>query len=160
MACPLYQLKNQRKLSATQGGVLKETKAIRLLWPLVRTSAWGLPATILLGIVSSLAESAGLSLFVPLFQSLDRKQYESSDANYVERFFHFVLGRLPQGDPLPYIVGLVLAMTISKGMLTYGHSILAASINARATHTLPSRILSKLITFTHPPLTPPRSARP
>jgi len=126
---------------------LKEAKTIRLLWPLVRTSAWGLPATILLGIVSSLAESAGLSLFVPLFQSLDRKQYESSDANYVERFFHFVLGRLPQGDPLPYIVGLVLAMTICKGMLTYGHSVLAARINARVTHTLRSRILSKLMSI-------------
>jgi ATP-binding cassette, subfamily B, bacterial MsbA len=124
---------------------LKEAKTIRLLWPLVRTSAWALPATILLGIVSSLAESAGLSLFVPLFQSLDRKQYESSDANSLERFLHFVLGRLPAGDPLPYIVGLVLAMTICKGMFTYGHSVLAASINARITHMLRSRVLSKVM---------------
>ena len=118
---------------------------MRLLLPLLRTSAWGLPATIVLGIVSSLAESISLSLFVPLLQSLDHNSYRGGDGNYLDRFFHFVLTRLPAGNPLPYIVGLVLAMTICKGALTFGHSLLAASINARVTHTLRSRMFSKLM---------------
>ena len=124
---------------------MREVRTVRLLLPLLRTSAWGLPATIILGIVSSLAESISLSLFVPLLQSLDHNSYHGGDGNYLERFFHFVLTRLPAGNPLPYIVGLVLAMTICKGALTFGHSLLAACINARVTHTLRSRMFSKLM---------------
>jgi subfamily B ATP-binding cassette protein MsbA len=121
---------------------LKQARTIRLLLPLVTTPAWALPATVLLGIISSLAESAGLTLFVPLLQSLDRKPFGSGDSIYFERFFGFVLSRLPAGNPLPYIVGLILAMTVVKGILTYSHSILAARINARVTHVLRSRLLA------------------
>lgn len=124
---------------------MKETRTIRLLLPLLRTPVWVLPATIVLGIVSSLAESISLSLFVPLLQSLDRSPYYSGGGNYLERFFQFVLARLPAGNPLPYIVGLILAITICKGGLTFGHSVLAAGINARVTHTLRSQIFSKLM---------------
>jgi len=106
---------------------------------------WGLPATIVLGIVSSLAESISLTLFVPLLQSLDRSPYYSGGGNYLERFFQFVLARLPAGNPLPYMVGLILVITICKGGLTFGHSVLAAGINARVTHTLRSQIFSKLM---------------
>ena len=124
---------------------MKETRTIRLLLPLLRTPVWGLPATIVLGIVSSLAESLSLSLFVPLLQSLDRNPSYGGGGNYLERFFQFVLARLPAGNPLPYIVGLILVITICKGGLTFGHSVLAAGINARVTHTLRSQIFSKLM---------------
>ena len=132
---------------------------MRLLLPLLKTSAWGLPATIVLGIVSSLAESISLSLFVPLLQSLDHDSYRGGDGNYLERFFHFVLTRLPSGNPLPYIVGLVLAMTICKGVLTFSHSLVAASINARVTHTLRSRVFSKLLVISQQTLDQTGSGR-
>jgi ATP-binding cassette, subfamily B, bacterial MsbA len=124
---------------------LKEARTIRLLLPLLRPYAWLLPAAILLGIVSTFAESVGLSLFVPLLQSLDPKTSAASGPDRLSAFFHSILQRLPAGSPLPYIVGLVLVLTICKGALTYGDSALAASINSKITHAIRSRIFSRLV---------------
>jgi subfamily B ATP-binding cassette protein MsbA len=124
---------------------LKQAKTIRLLLSLIRDSRWALPTTVVLGIVSSLAESVGLSLFVPLLQNLDRAPAASSTENSLEKFFQFVLRHVPNSNPLPYIVALILAMTVVKATLTYGHSILSASLNAQVTHTLRSRIHSQLM---------------
>jgi subfamily B ATP-binding cassette protein MsbA len=124
---------------------LKGARTIRLLLPILRIYAWVLPATIVLGIVASLAESISLSLFVPLLQSLDHQVPTPAQGNYLQSFFHRLLHWLPDGNPLPYIAGLVLAMTACKGVLTYGHSTLAASISARITHSLRTQLLSKLL---------------
>ena len=123
---------------------MKETRVIRMLLPLVRHCAWWLPVTVLLGIVSSLAESVGLSLFVPLLQSLDQDPNRFGGADTLQRILHFILRRVPAGNPLPYIVGLILAMTAVKAVLTYGHSVLAAKINSSATHRLRSQLFDRL----------------
>jgi ABC-type multidrug transport system fused ATPase/permease subunit len=123
---------------------LKETRVIRMLLPLVRHCAGWLPAAIILGIVSSLAESVGLSLFVPLLQSLDHDPNRFGASDNLQRILHFVLRLAPVGNPLPYIVGLILAMTAVKAALTYGHSVLAAKINSSATHRLRSQLFDRL----------------
>jgi ABC-type multidrug transport system fused ATPase/permease subunit len=115
-----------------------------MLLPLVRHCAWWLPLTIVLGIVSSLAESVGLSLFVPLLQSLDQDPNRFGGDDNLQRILHFILRRAPAGHPLPYIVGLILAMSAAKAVLTYAHSILAARINSSATHRLRSRLFDRL----------------
>jgi subfamily B ATP-binding cassette protein MsbA len=128
-----------------QGGVLKEARIIRLLLPLLRQRAWGLPATILLGIASALAESVGLSLFLPLLQSLEHRSVEAGDPDSLQHFFRFVLRHVPADSPMPYIVGLILAMTVAKNILTYSHSVLSARVNSGITHWLRCRIFSKMI---------------
>lgn len=104
-----------------------------------------LPATVLLGVVSSFAESVGLSLFVPLLQTLDPQTYSAAGSDHLAAFFQFILRRLPPGPALPYIAGLIFLMTVCKGVLTYGDSLLAASINSRITHGLRSHIFSRLL---------------
>jgi subfamily B ATP-binding cassette protein MsbA len=124
---------------------LKEAKTLRLLLPLLRGFAWGLPSVIVLGILSSLAESIGLSLFVPLLQSLDRGSYHADGPDKLQSFFAFVLKRLPAGNEIVYIASLILLMTVGKALLTYAHSTLVGNMNARVTHSLRSRIFSKAI---------------
>ncbi len=116
---------------------MKELRTIRLLLPLLRNQSRGLAAVILLGIVSFLAEGIGLSLFVPLLQSLDPRTEAASGLS--------LLSFLPPDNRLAWIVGLILAMTVCKGMLTYGYSVLAAGMNARVTHGIRSRMFSKMI---------------
>src|SRR5262249_50242358 len=126
------------------GGVLKEARTIRRLLTLLRSHVWWLPAAILLGILSSLAEGIGLSLFVPLLQSLDDRAYHEGSSDGLLGFLPFLLPRLPEHNRLPYIAGLILAMTLSKAVLTYGHSLITASMNSRITHSIRSRMFSKL----------------
>lgn len=124
---------------------MREARILSLLWPLLKRCAWSLPATILLGIASALAESAGLSLFVPLLQSLERKPGTSGDPDSLRAFYSFVQHHIPAGNPLPYIAGLILAMTAAKNLLMYSHSILAARINSRITHRVRCQVFSKLL---------------
>ena len=124
---------------------MKESRTIRLLLPLLKPYAWGLPAVIVLGIVSSLAESIGLSLFVPLLQSLDRAGYQVSEPDRIQAFFGFVLSRVPAGHQLPYVAGLIFVLTLGKAVLTYGHAILVATVTSLVTHSLRSHIFSKAI---------------
>ena len=124
---------------------MKEIRTIRLLLPLLRMYRWGLPATILLGILSSLAEGIGISLFVPLLESLDSQSYQLPAVGWLGNVIDIGIQWLPTGNRLIVIVAAILAMTICKGLLTYSDSVLSASINSRITHTLRSRTFSKLI---------------
>jgi ABC-type multidrug transport system fused ATPase/permease subunit len=111
---------------------------------------WGLPATILLGILSSVAEGIGISLFMPLLQSLDQKTYQFGAAGGLQTLLDAGLRWLPAGsNRLTSIVVLILAMTICKGLLMYSHSVVAAWTNSRVIHALRSRIFSRMIGISH-----------
>ncbi|MDX1530669.1 MAG: hypothetical protein R3362_04010, partial [Rhodothermales bacterium] len=49
---------------------MKGLRAIRELLPLLRLYPWALPAIVVLGILASLAEGVGISLFIPLLQGI------------------------------------------------------------------------------------------
>jgi subfamily B ATP-binding cassette protein MsbA len=115
------------------------------LFPLLSAYAWRLPAVILLGILSTLAESIGLSLFVPLLQNLDQRSYPAAEPDGLQAFFHFVLSRLPADHALAYIAALILLLTAGKALLTYGYSVMVANIISRVTHSLRSQIFSRAI---------------
>jgi len=104
------------------------------------------PATILLGIVASLAETIGLSLFVPLLQGLNGSGFETG-SGALPNFFPAVFSHLPASNPLPYIIGLILVMTVAKSVLVFSHSVLAARMNARATHTLRSQVFARTLSI-------------
>ncbi|HEV8145514.1 MAG TPA: ABC transporter ATP-binding protein [Bryobacteraceae bacterium] len=112
--------------------------------PLLRNYGWMAPATILLGIVASLAETIGLSLFVPLLQGLNGSGFEIG-SGALPNFFPAVFSHLPASSPLPYIIGLILMMTVVKSVLIFSHSVLAARVNARATHTLRTQVFARTL---------------
>jgi ATP-binding cassette, subfamily B, bacterial MsbA len=124
---------------------MKEARTIRLLLPLLGSYGWGLPAVVLLGIAASLAESIGLSLFVPLFQNLNPGSNAMQAPEFLQRFFDFVLARLPYGDPLPRIVGLIIVLTLCKGVLTFSHSLLTAHLSSKIAHLVRTRLFAKLM---------------
>jgi subfamily B ATP-binding cassette protein MsbA len=124
---------------------LKEIQTVRRLVPLLKPHRWALPATILLGILSSLAEGIGISLFVPLLESLDRETPSLPAMGWFQRLIEPLLFGVTGASRLFIIVAAILAMTIVKGLLTYLHSALAALLNARITHGLRCRTFSKLL---------------
>jgi subfamily B ATP-binding cassette protein MsbA len=125
---------------------LKELRTIRLLFPLLRRYPWGLPAMIALGTLSSVAEGIGISLFVPLMQSLGPQDGTAGSVpGWVQTALDSVLRRLHGGNRMAVIAGTILAMTICKALLGYADSVLAASIGSRITHSIRSRIFSKVM---------------
>ena len=124
---------------------MREAKTIRLLMPLLGSCGWLVPTTILLGAASAMAESAGLSLFVPLFATMEKRADLPQAPGFFQSFFKAILSRLPSGDPLPYIAALILVLAVCKATLTFSHSILSAHINARATHKIRAQVFSTLM---------------
>jgi subfamily B ATP-binding cassette protein MsbA len=74
---------------------LKEARTVRILVPILKMYRWALPATIFLGILSSFAEGVGISLFVPLLQSLDRKSYQLGVAGGLQGILDSALKWVP-----------------------------------------------------------------
>jgi len=138
---------------------LKETRTVRILVPLLKTHRWALLATISLGILSSFAEGVGISLFVPLLQSLDRKSYQLGAAGGLQGILDSAMKWAPAENRLSFIVATILALTICKGLLTYSHSMVSARINSRITHTLRTRVFARMIDLDHRTLDEAASGR-
>src|SRR5436190_6231084 len=114
MGRSVHSVPHDRHSAAAQGCILREVRTVRLLLPLLKMYPWGLPATVLLGTLSSLAEGVGLSLFVSLLQSLAGDAYQSTAGGAVNGMIDRVLGRVPVDSRLPFLVGAILAMTVCK----------------------------------------------
>jgi subfamily B ATP-binding cassette protein MsbA len=138
---------------------LRGLHTIRLLLPLLRKYRSGLPAMIVLGTLSSLAEGIGISLFVPLLAHLDPQSYPPAGAGWIQRVINFAIRHFPSGNRLVVIVVAILAMTICKAVLTYSDSVLAATINSRITHSIRSRIFAKVMDMSQTELDHAESGR-
>ena len=124
---------------------MRDLDTIRLLLPLLRRYRWGLPSMIVLGTLSSLAEGIGISLFVPLLQGLDPQSYSTTGAGWIQGAIDAALRYLPSSNRLEVIVVSILTMTICKAALTFSDSVVAGRINSSITHSIRSRIFSKVM---------------
>jgi subfamily B ATP-binding cassette protein MsbA len=104
------------------------------------------PATILLGIIASLAETYRTQSVRSAAARLERQQIRDR-VGRAPNFFPAVFSHLPASNPLPYIIGLILVMTVAKSVLIFSHSVLAARMNARATHTLRSQVFARTLSI-------------
>jgi ABC-type multidrug transport system fused ATPase/permease subunit len=124
---------------------LKELHTIRRLLPLLRGHRRVIPATILLGLLSSLAEGVGISLFAPLLESLDQAGPALPAPSWLEGILAPLLAGAPAGNRLYLLVAAILVLTLCKSLLAYADSALAARINSRITHDLRRRTFSKML---------------
>ena len=129
---------------------MSELKTIRLLAPLFRGRRWALPAIVVLGSLASLSEGLGLSLVVPLLETLNGETRGPIAGGRLGQILAWLVDALPDGNPLPYIAGLIVAMTVLKGVLRYGHSILSGRLNSEVTDQLRRRLFSRIIHSSQP----------
>jgi ABC-type multidrug transport system fused ATPase/permease subunit len=138
---------------------LKEFRIAGRLWPLLRIYRWAVPATVVLGTLSSLAEGLGITLFLPLLESLDRQLPAGTQGDRLQRFLGGLLGGVPESRRLATVAGLIVALTLCKSLLTYAHSALAASFNSRLTHKIRSQVYAKMLDISQPQLSRMGSGR-
>jgi subfamily B ATP-binding cassette protein MsbA len=138
---------------------LKELRTIRLLLPLLRSYRWAMPAMIVLGTLSSLADGIGISLFIPLLEGLDPGNPATGGDGWVHNAVTAALAHLPAGNRLLMIVGAIFVMTICKAVLTYSDCVLAAFVNSQITHSIRSRIFSKVMILSQTELEQMESGR-
>ena len=127
---------------------MTRTQIVQPLLRLLRSRPWALPATIVLGLLASLAEGLGLSMFLPLLQSLEHSNDAGAAAQVPERLA-FLLDAVrslsPWQNPLLAIISLILALTVFKSAMRYLYSLVSGRLNADITHELRARVFRGLL---------------
>ncbi|MGH7125682.1 MAG: ABC transporter ATP-binding protein [Stellaceae bacterium] len=111
--------------------------------------AWGIPVVIGLGLLCYGLEGLGISLFVPLLQTVSGTSAPSLPGMWV---FGRVLAPLADMDPVQRTVllgGFIFACVVAKNLIAYGNSVLHAFLNARITHHLRVAIVQQLLALSH-----------
>ncbi|HKX07836.1 MAG TPA: ABC transporter ATP-binding protein [Stellaceae bacterium] len=110
---------------------------------------WALPVVIALGLVSYGLEGIGISLFIPLLQTLNGGALPSLPGMSL---FHGAFASLADLGPVERTVvlgGVILGCVVAKNLIVYANSVLHALLNARITHHLRVAIVQQLLALSH-----------
>lgn len=116
----------------------------RALLPLLALYPWSVPLIIVLGVLASLAEGLGLSLFIPLLRSLDGTVGEANDTWWAEALNRLFL-EVDQDDRLVVISLCIFAFIVIRALLSYLNGIVFAWLDTRISHGLRSAIFDQLL---------------
>lgn len=119
-------------------------RGARALVPLLRLYPWAIPAIVALGVAASLAEGIGISLFIPLLQSVSQGADASSDPSWIGSAAGLFDG-LSANDRLWAISGCIFAAVVVSALLTYLNTVLFSWLDARISYRLRSGIFHQLL---------------
>ncbi len=124
---------------------MSNAKAIKSLIPLLRLYPWGIPTIVVLGILASLSEGFGISLFIPLFQSIDQSSQSSSDNSFFLGLINRLANYIPTDNRLLILSAAIFVCILLKNCLAYSNVLLFSWLNSRISHRLRSSIFSQLL---------------
>lgn len=128
---------------------MKEAKAIRALFPLLKLYPWGIPAIIVLGIFSSLSEGLGISLFIPFLQSLDLTTAQSASGNSLVGFLNQLFIYVPSNNRFLIIPLCIFGSVILKNCLAYSNAILFSWLYSHISYQLRSSVFKQLLSVSY-----------
>ncbi len=132
---------------------MKNKNVITTLLPLLKLYPWAIPTIIILGIISSFSEGLGISLFIPLLQSVSEPSSQLSNqlghSNYLVDTLNTFFANYSSQTRLLIIALCILASIIIKNGLSYINSILFSWFNARIGHRLRSKIFEQLLNVSY-----------
>ena len=124
---------------------MQELKTIKILWPLVSLYPGTLIGIILLGILSSLSEGIGITLFIPLLQNIETG---AEQARYSNRSLSLVNGLFDNLSPANRLIAIALmifASILFKNILAYSNGATLSWFKGRIGHYLRSGIFRQFL---------------
>jgi subfamily B ATP-binding cassette protein MsbA len=128
--------------------MLKISEPTKGLLPFLRLYPWSIPAIVVLGILSSLSEGLGISLFIPLFQSL-QQPISASSSNVFLNSMTRILGNVPSDQRFFLIAVFIFGCVLVRSCLTYGNAALFSWLDSRIGHRLRSSIFNQLMSVSY-----------
>jgi subfamily B ATP-binding cassette protein MsbA len=110
-----------------------------------RPHRWAFRAAIFLGVVASLFEALGISLFIPLIQSLETTSIDSSPSPWPVQWLLSFFARVPADHRVWIVAACILGTVAARTVLIYAHSALHRWLDARIVHRLRSELFSTLL---------------
>lgn len=125
--------------------MIKEIRLAKLLWPLVSFYQWMIFSIIGLGILASLAEGLGISLMIPLLQSLETDQFQTAQQEGLIGLLAKPFEGFPPEQRLAIIAITMTLVILLKNLLMYVNKALFSWFNQQVGHRLRSKIFHQLL---------------
>lgn len=127
---------------------MREANSVKALLPLLKLYPFVIPGIVTLGSLASLSEGFGISLFIPLLQSLGQTEQVSNDSFLVSSLDQIFLDISPE-HRFTIIALCIFGSILLKVILSYSNSVLFSWFNSRVSHQLRSRIFKQLLSVSY-----------
>lgn len=96
---------------------------------LLKPHTWVLPAVIVLGVLSSLAEGTGITLFIPFLSFMGSSEFPATTGGWLINGLKGIFANTPVEQRALVISATVLACIVLKGLFTFANSALSGWID-------------------------------
>ena len=122
----------------------RERQAVATLRPVLKLAPGSVPMVVALGVVTALSEGLGLSLFIPLLQSLTG-ELGLADNTLLGRIWDVLFSPFSPGQVQIVAPVAILALLACKNGLMYLNTVTFSQFNWKVSHHLRARIFSQLL---------------
>ena len=123
----------------------KDFKVVKELFSLFGLYPWAMPAIVALGILSSLTEGFGISLFIPFLHGLEQPAFHSDTGIWLADALTRLFSDIRPEHRLMVIAACIFGTILFKALLSFGISALFGWLDMRITHRLRSGIFEELL---------------
>jgi ATP-binding cassette, subfamily B, bacterial MsbA len=124
--------------------MLKLLRVIKLIYPLLKFYPWGIPAIIFLGILASIAEGIGISLFIPFLQSIEHSNEITFNIPIIKNLNVFLLNGT-SFQRVSIIVISILVAILFKVVLSYFYIVLCDWLRYHTLFKLRNQVFIQLM---------------
>lgn len=128
---------------------MKEANVIKTLLQLLKHDSWAIPAIVTLGILSSLSEGFGISLFIPFLQIFEQSNSQTVSNNLLTGVLNQLFVHVPPKDRLLIIPLCIFGSILLKSCLLYCNTIFFSWLNWRISHRLRCGIFQQLLSVSY-----------
>jgi subfamily B ATP-binding cassette protein MsbA len=128
---------------------MKETKAIKTLIPLLKLYPVGILAITTLGILSSVSEGLGISLFVPFLQNIGQKTNQSITENFLIHFLNQLFIHIAPDQRLLVISLCIFGSALLKNSFSYSSAIFYSWLYLRMSYQLHCSVFKQLLSVSY-----------
>ena len=121
---------------------------IKKFLPLLKIYPWLGPIIITLGLLASLAEGLGITLFIPLLQTSSSVD-SSQSSNYFLRYLDAILTGVSTQQRILIIAGAIFTTIIVKSTLKFSSAVIFSWYNCRINHRLRSGIFQQFLNVSY-----------
>ena len=124
----------------------KTSHTVRILSAHLRRYPWIVAATLAVGLLASLAEGLGISLFIPLLQSLEQTAPTQATGSWLADALWEMFKNHPPQNRLFFLSMCIFAALFFKAVFSYGRWALYGWLDTSIAHHIRSLIFSQLLT--------------
>jgi len=129
--------------------MFNNAKVIKILLPLFKFYPWAIPVIITLGILSSLSEGLGISLFIPLLQGFQQTGSQGVKGIFFIEFINGLFRGTSEQHRFIIIALCIFSSILLKNILTYSNSVIFSWFNSRVSDRLRSGIYNQLLNVSY-----------